>query len=130
MSEFRASNPQGIDIYAMPGYTEHTSFAEIVRFFCDQIPGKTLTIHHASPHGHAEFSSLIHWSGVLENGKVAIVAEDAFQKPVIHEFDGQRTDFIGSIYEENDVWFTEDGDTWFGIYDDPISELVIRRLEE
>jgi hypothetical protein len=110
----------------MPGYTDQIPFAEVVKYFSDQIPGKTLTIHHGSPHGHVEFSCPIHWSGVLDNGRVALVAEDAFHKPVIHEVDGQLTDFIGSIYEENDIWFTEDYETWFGIYDEPIAGQVIK----
>lgn len=78
------------------------------------------------------YAAPIYWVGILEDGSVALGSEDAFDKPLVHTFDGKSTTFCGSIYESGDFWFADDDNStvWYGIYTDPIKEVGYVKLSD
>lgn len=133
MSEFaHNSSNNGIDMHQMPELSQETTIGEVLSHFRDKLTGKTLTMHFAVG-GEEDIvrSSTIGWSGVLEDGKVALLTDDALGQPNMIEFDSNSTNFSWSIYEANDLWFQDKTDDrlWWGIYDEPLAPAYLR-LEE
>ena len=133
MSEFQHNSPdKGFDMHRMPELSENTTLGEVFSHFRNELMGKTLTMHFVSGDDENIIrSSTIKWSGILEDGKIAFLTEDALDQPTMLEFDGQSTSFTWSIYEATDLWFqdTNDDRLWWGIYDEPLKPAILR-LEE
>lgn len=133
---------QEIDLRCVPGSAESQTFEDVIRYFKDIIPGKTLTTHYYAPRGEDDIATTAPVEMVIisENGMVTIVTPDAFGNPSLLRVDGRAARFVCSIHEENDLWFqdpadddeTGNGRVWYGIHEKklPMIYVTIQREEE
>lgn len=132
---FEYSTP-GIDISQFPESLSEATFADIVRYFKDEMPGKILTTHYQTPQGEQDvvIAAPIDMAAVLSGDVVSIITPDVIRQPSLLHLDGVRTQFVWSIYEENDLWFQDPDNEmiWYGIYDTELSPqyLVIKNDDD
>ena len=121
MSERFDHSKTEIDMSQFPGLCSRTSFADVTRYFRELIPGKILTTHYQTPNDEDDVITAfpIEYAAVWNDDTVFIVTPDINLQPSALHLDGNRTPFIWSIYEENDLWFQdpENDKIWYGIYD-------------
>lgn len=131
MSEHFPQNT-GINMNEMPGFSEKTTLAEVIRHFQNELSGKSLTMHFGNGAEDIVTHSTIYDAFVTEDGTISLLTEDALEQPAVLQFSGDDIDFTWSIYEVNDLWFEDPNDenTWWGIYDEGLTPGYIVRKEE
>lgn len=136
------SSPEGfeysqreLDLRRVPGSAESQTLENVIKYFKDIIPGKTLTTHYYAPRGEDDIATTAPIEVVIidENGMVTIATPDAFGRPSLLRVNGRTARFVGSIHEENDLWFqdpadddeTGNGRVWYGIHENELPIVYV-----
>ena len=119
----------GIDYFNMPGASNKTTIEDVMLYFKNEIPGKTLTTHLAINGPEDIVTASVIQGLVVEDSTVIITTLDRLSNPTTLRFDGSTSKFVPSIYEEGDFWFNDPSDDriWYGIYDTVLMPLYIEK---